>query len=278
MKAFSFIRRGRIWLLAGLLGWSLAGAFAAPQTNAPVVVPLPNTHAHNDYEHVHPLFDALAQGFCSVEADIHLVGGELLVAHDAKHLDPQRTLESLYLAPLRKRIRENGGRVYRGGPQCVLLIDFKTDGAAMYPVLRRALEAYADIFSVFNDGRQETNALLAVLTGGYPRELLAADPVRYAAGDGKVGDLDTNPPAALVPWISENWAGLFRWRGAGVMPATDAAKLDTLVRLAHEQGRRVRFWGAPDQAVFWQALQEHQVDLINSDDLAGVAKFMAAHR
>ena len=35
--------------------------------------------------------------------------------------------------------------------------------AAMYPVLRRALEAYADIFSVFNDGRQETLPTVATM-------------------------------------------------------------------------------------------------------------------
>ena len=40
---------------------------------------LPAAHAHNDYLHKRPLLDALAQGFCSVEADIFLVDGALLV-------------------------------------------------------------------------------------------------------------------------------------------------------------------------------------------------------
>ena len=40
----------------------------------------------------HPLFDALEQGFCSVEADIHLVDGKLLVAHDLKDVDRQTGL------------------------------------------------------------------------------------------------------------------------------------------------------------------------------------------
>ncbi len=44
--------------------------------------PLPQAHAHNDYEHERPLLDALSHGFCSVEADIYLVDGALLVAHD----------------------------------------------------------------------------------------------------------------------------------------------------------------------------------------------------
>src|SRR5262245_56842543 len=58
-------------------------------------------HAHNDYAHAVPLHDALDRGFCSVEADIFLVCGDLLVGHNQAALDPARTLESLYLDPLR---------------------------------------------------------------------------------------------------------------------------------------------------------------------------------
>ncbi|HEY2894618.1 MAG TPA: hypothetical protein VGJ16_10410, partial [Pirellulales bacterium] len=82
----------------------------------PVAIrPLPQAHAHNDYLHEHPLADALAHGFASVEADIFLVDGKLLVAHEKRDIKPDRTLESLYLDPLKQRVRENGGSVYPGG-------------------------------------------------------------------------------------------------------------------------------------------------------------------
>jgi hypothetical protein len=77
-----------------------------------------------------PLLDALEQGFCSVEADIYLVNGALLVAHDRDKVKPDRTLLSLYLDPLRKRVRENGGKVYRNGRSSFLLIDVKSDAEA----------------------------------------------------------------------------------------------------------------------------------------------------
>src|SRR5688500_12101427 len=76
-------------------------------------VPLLRAHAHNDYEHVRPLFDALDHGFCSVEADVYLIDGALLVAHDRKDVKPERTLSALYLSPLLDRVKRNGGRVYR---------------------------------------------------------------------------------------------------------------------------------------------------------------------
>ena len=98
-------------------------------------------HAHNDYEHARPLFDALDCGFGSIEADVHLVNGMLLVSHDAKDVNPARTLEALYLAPLRERVRANGGRVYRGGPTIVLLVDVKTEAETTYAALDAVLPA-----------------------------------------------------------------------------------------------------------------------------------------
>jgi hypothetical protein len=83
-------------------------------------VGLERAHAHNDYEHDRSLYDALDHRFKSVEADIWLVDGELVVAHDAEDV-PQAaeqgiTLRSLYLEPLRQRVKQNRGSVYRGGP------------------------------------------------------------------------------------------------------------------------------------------------------------------
>ncbi len=248
-------------------------SLAAPLPDA-TPTPLLNAHAHNDYEHTRPLFEALEQGFCSVEADINLIDGKLLVAHNPKEAVADRTLQSLYLDPLRERVKKNGGHLYPGGPECTLLIDFKTDGKTTYAALREVLKEYSDILTVFRDGKKETKAITAVLTGGYPRDLLAADTVRYAAGDGKLPDLDSNPPANLVVWISEDWKQHFKWDGTGVMPGDEQAKLKQLVTKAHDQGRRIRFWDTPDQVVFWKELQVDNVDLINTDDLAGLAKFL----
>src|SRR5262245_6399671 len=112
--------------LALMVGAGTGASAASP-------VPLQQAHAHNDYEHERPLLDALSFGFCSVEADIHLVKGELLVAHDLSRAKPGRTLQTLYLEPLRERARANGGRVYPGGPEFTLLIDLKTDWQTTYP-------------------------------------------------------------------------------------------------------------------------------------------------
>src|ERR1700722_3090172 len=116
-----------------LICWVFCGAMSPSLTSAGEPTPLTRAHAHNDYEHKRPLFDALDQGLCSVEADIFLVDGQLLVGHTRRSLKPERTLESLYLVPLKERVDKNGGRVYPGGPEFTLLIDIKTNGAQTYP-------------------------------------------------------------------------------------------------------------------------------------------------
>ncbi|MFI5381360.1 MAG: phosphatidylinositol-specific phospholipase C/glycerophosphodiester phosphodiesterase family protein [Tepidisphaerales bacterium] len=241
---------------------------------APAPRPLTNVHSHNDYEQPRPLFDALDHGFCSVEADIYLVGGQLLVAHTPIGLRPGRTLESLYLVPLTQRIKENGGRVYRDGPTITLLVDLKTDGPALYAALRPVFQKYADILTRYADGKVEEKAVTIILSGNRPIEMLAAEKERLAFIDGRLPDLESNPPATLTPWISSNFTQSFKWRGQGEMPPEEMDKLRALVSKAHEQHRRIRFWSIPDNPAGWKAMQSAGVDLINSDKLAALREFL----
>ncbi len=128
---------------------SMAGAAAAPAAAqaaapkpAPVVVgqPLAGTHAHNDYEHDRPLFDALEHGFTSVEADVWLVDGELRVAHDLADAKQGVTLESLYLDPLEDLVRSQPGHsVYpKWDGSLQLLIDIRAKARPPTPPSSRS--------------------------------------------------------------------------------------------------------------------------------------------
>jgi hypothetical protein len=261
--------------LAAACFLALAALAADSPTPPP---PLERAHAHNDYEHAHPLLDALAHGFTSVEADIHLDNGNLLVAHDRWQVRPERTLEALYLSPLRDRARAHAGRVFPQGPTFWLLIDFKSDGAATWRALAPLLERYREMLTRFASDRTETNAVTIVLSGNAPRSLIVATAERLAALDGRAADLETNPSRHLVPWISESWSGQFRWRGAGPPPDTDLEKLRALVLRAHAQGRRVRFWGGPDIEARWRMEFDAGVDWINTDRLPELAAYLRSRR
>jgi hypothetical protein len=243
----------------------------------PPVSPIRNGHAHNDYEHTRPLFDALDQGFCSVEADVFLVNGQLLVGHTRADLRPERTLEKLYLDPLRERARANRGRVYPDGPPFWLLIDVKTEAKPTYAAVHEVLARYADLFSTVTDGRSEPKAVTAVISGNVDREGITGQKVRYAGIDGRAGDLSSDVPAHLMPWVSERWGAHFRWQGNGPMPAEERAKLREFVGKAHAHGRLVRFWATAEKPEVWAELRSDGVDLINTDKLAELRNFLVEY-
>jgi hypothetical protein len=251
---------------------------------APTPKPRPNAHAHNDYEHPRPLQDALDAGFCNVEADVHLVAGQFLVAHDPRALDPLRTLQSLYLDPLKKRIAEQGGQGGHVFPNSdavlTLMIDVKSDARASHAALRDLLKTYAPILTVYRKDKVTPGPVRILISGNRDRAAMTAeattDEPRYAALDGQLQDLSANPspPASLVPWISGEWKRSFKWTGTGPMPEGEAAKLKSLANQAHAQHRQLRFWGAPDTEPVWRALRDANVDLINTDNLQGLAAFL----
>ncbi|NLS95180.1 MAG: hypothetical protein GXX96_23740 [Planctomycetaceae bacterium] len=253
-------------------------AVSAAFCGEPAVTPLPQAHAHNDYRHDRPLLDALDHGFCSVEADIYLVDGQLLVGHDRSELTPQRTLESLYLAPLDARVQADGGRIYAGGPTITLFIDIKTDGPDTWPVLHQALARHAEMLTRVERDRVTQGAVTVVVSGNRPVEEMAATSPRYAGVDGRLSDLESDAPGHFMPLISDQWSRHFKWKGKGAMPEEERVKLAEMVRRAHQSGRRIRFWATPDVEPMWRTLREAGVDLINTDDLEGLSRFLRSGR
>ncbi|HEV8542087.1 MAG TPA: hypothetical protein VGR78_06835, partial [Verrucomicrobiae bacterium] len=191
--------------------------------------PLTRVHAHNDYEHKRPLFDALAQGFCSVEADIYLKEGKLLVGHEESDLRPERTLEKLYLDPLRRLAEHNGGRIYPKGPTVILLIDIKTEAESTYAALRPVLQTYEVMLTRFTDGSIQTNAVMVVLSGNRPRETLLQEMTRLAAYDGRLSDLGKSLPMGFMPLVSDNFQARFPSASGGAVSEADAQKARAVI-------------------------------------------------
>lgn len=214
-----------------------------------------NAHAHNDYLHPRPLYDALNAGFCSVEADIWLVDGELLVAHDRAQTQAGKTLQRLYLDPLHEFIKHDDRPI-------TLFIDIKSDAEPTYEKLREVLVAYASMLTNYDRGRIHRRAVSVLITGNRPFEMIAAEEHRLVAIDGTAESLVTSPPVNLVPQVSIKW--------------TEAVQRDfkSLIECAHLQGRNIRFYATPDNPQTWRMLRNAGVDLINTDNLTGLRDFL----
>ncbi len=263
-------------------GVALSGLLAPDATAAPDPAGssgLERAHAHNDYEHARPLFDALARGFKSVEADVWLVDGELLVAHERQLVQPGRTLESLYLGPLRRTVAENRGAVYPGDPDYfTLLVDLKSEAVATYRALHAQLRRYDPMLTTFHSSGVQDGAVTAFVSGNRPRELMQQQRVRHAGYDGRLSDLGVDTDQAFTPLISDNWTKNFTWQGIGPMPEAEREKLHNIVSTAHESGQRVRFWATPElpevREAVWGELLTARVDYVNTDHLHELEVFL----
>jgi hypothetical protein len=227
---------------------------------------LPNAHAHNDYLHEKPLLEALSRGFTSIEADVHLVGGELYLGHWLPQMLPAKTLQEFYLEPLHAILIRQNGKIYPNYDGVFyLMIDIKTDSLATYKVLREQLLRYPLFqcnphFQVFISGNRAMHHIMN-------------DAEQIAAADGRLSDLRKNLPSYAMPVVSDNFKKHFKWRGKGEMPEHEKAKLQNLANEVHRQGKKLRFWAIPERLNAWQTLVEAGVDLISTDDLKGLEKF-----
>lgn len=242
---------------------------------------LERAHAHNDYEHERPLFDALSHGFKSVEADIWLTDGRLVVSHErpVTAIDPGRTLTSLYLEPLGAEVARNGGSVYAGDPDYfTLLVDIKSEAEPTYRALHEELQRYRDTLTTFGPRGVRDGAVTVIVSGNRPRELMASHSLRYAGYDGRLEDLGSAEPQTFMPLISDNWPQNFTWQGVGPMPAEERERLRAIVETAHGNGRRVRFYATPElpeaREAVWAELLAAKVDYVNTDHLAALEEFL----
>lgn len=245
------------------------------------VQPLPNAHAHNDYNHERPLLDALDQGFTSVEADIFLIENELYVYHDLPEVpDKSRTLERLYLKPLKKWIKQNKGRVYPGyeGP-FYLMIDFKSEGPATYLQLRKLMRKYRSMLAeVDESGEQSDNPVKIFISGKRPIQEILNDNPKLAGLDGRPADLGKGFSSAVMPVVSDNYHNFFTWKPGAPVDEQERRAFIEFVNSAHAEGKKVRLWAAPDHERSWRFLLDCGVDLINTDHLSELREFLLSEK
>lgn len=223
--------------------------------------PISHGHAHNDYLHKRPLFDALDNGFTSIEADVFLHKGKLIVSHTAVGLNRKADLESLYLRPLDSIVRVHRGFVFANdSTPVILMIDFKTNGSEAYIVLKGLLDKYSHLFAVYANSTLVKSAPVRVLLSGNSKLSLSRDTT--------VVTLDRGLYALSAPHvtrISEPWSKYFHARKK--LSKKEEQRLMELVAQVHHAGKQIRFWAAPDNPAIWEILLRNKVDWVNTDKL-----------
>ena len=247
-----------------------------------------NCHSHNDYWRSVPLYEALAAGCISIEADIWVTEDEeLLVSHTWRSTKKDRTLKNLYIDPLMNILekrnvsstfskrREVGVFEADADVSVVLLIDFKNNGRDIWPVLVRQLKHLRERgwLSYFDGERVIKGPLTIVGTGNTPFELIqkmGSD--RFIFFDAPLNDA-SNPAYTS----SNSYYASARMRKAIGLVWFDLSvtQIDTLKSQIHVTADKhlvSRYWSTPSWPMslrnkIWNTLMKNHVGMLNIDDL-----------
>ena len=276
------------------------------------VLPVP-VHSHNDYWRRIPLFEALASGCISVEADVHLRNSDLLVGHTARNLHNGSTLRSMYLEPLQRMLEAQNANVTDGAwrglfnlaPQqtLVLLVDHKTSGPETFTELHTQLQPLRDLdyLTYWNGTERVVRPLTIVASGNAPfQSVTALDRIhRDIFWDAKLEKLvsagdnfDAEPVmfvynrsnsyfastefknAVLYPYLNQSYP---YYNLSSPLPDTPRMKdmAASQIEQANARGLMARYYNTPAQPpnlreIVWRVLVEHQVDILNMDDMGTV--------
>lgn len=228
-----------------------------------------NAHAHNDYLNKMPFFTAYYETFGSIEADVFEKKGQLYVAHTASEIDSSRTLERLYLQPLLQQLQQYKGYPYADSSRSLqLMIDFKTGGVATMKALVQQLERYPAI--------TQSGKVQVVISGDQPATAQWAEYPGYILFDGKVKEAYTPAQLARIPMFSANLRDYTNWNGKGVIIHKEKSLVEQAIADVHAKGKRMRFWGAPDNINTWKTMVNMGVDYIGTDHIAALSSFLSS--
>lgn len=255
-------------------------------------------HSHNDYWRPVPFYSALSVGAISVEADVWLYNGTLHVGHEESALTNERTFDSLYIQPILSVLTAQNpnssfltsGTTHNGvydtdsGQTLYLFVDLKTDGATTFPYVVEALQPLrnAGYLTTFDGTTVTSGAVTVIGTGNTPLDQVQGVMPRDYFWDAPIPTLNTtysNITADVSPIASTDFAVQFPdvLSNQGLND-TQLALLQSQVAVAHAKGIKLRYWDLPGWPIgtrngVWRSLWDNGVDILNVDDLEGIANF-----
>lgn len=254
-----------------------------------------NCHSHNDYWRRVPLYSAFAAGCTSIEADVWLTKeNDLLVGHSWSSTKASRTLRTLYLDPLANIFEHRNISTASASDKDIglfdmdpnvsvtLLIDFKSDGQDIWPVLLAQLQTFRDKnWLTYHDGKTLNHGPLTIVgTGGTPFELVQQNSTnRFVFYDAPLQSISapqfnsTNSyyaSANLKASVGMVWLGKFSSRQENT--------LKQQIRAAEDKGLKSRYYGTPAWPVsardnVWAKLMDLGVGMLNVDDLVSATRW-----
>jgi alkaline phosphatase len=210
-------------------------------------------HSHNDYEQEVPFWKALSAGATSLETDVFLFENKLLVAHNLEDTSAIRTLQFLYLEPLRQALKLG----LLSARPLQLLIDVKSEPHTTLNAIISAFQDYPELL--------KCNTFSVVISGNRPKPSEYKNYPDFVNFDYQSLDNISLDAWERVALISLDYRKISKWNGKGRFTKSDKQKIINTIEAAHKYHKPFRFWGTPDSKTAWRAFSDLGVDFINTD-------------
>ena len=222
-------------------------------------------HSHNDYVQARPFWEAYESGANSIEADVFLADGKLYVAHEKKEINPERTLEKLYLEPLNKILKSKKRQ------ELQILIDLKTSAEPTLQAVSEAIQKYPKLAKAYSKKKY----IKFVISGNRPSMTEYSKYPSYIFFDHQsLSDLSKGDKSKIA-LVSFSFGSFSKWKGQQPITDEEKLKLRTIIDSVHTYGYPIRFWATPDTPLAWKTLNYLSVDFINSDNPRASKAFFA---
>ncbi|KAL5329532.1 hypothetical protein ACEPPN_003046 [Leptodophora sp. 'Broadleaf-Isolate-01'] len=258
-------------------------------------------HSHNDYWRPVPLFQALALGVTGIEADCHLVDGELYIGHSNSSLRPTRTLRSLYLDPLLAILQnQNSGESVIPSSDIsgvwdddlsrtmVLMTDLKTEGSSTLKAVQEQLAPFREKgwLTYWNGTGLLLGLVTHVATGNAPfaavlNSTFSNSTYRDVFFDAPLYALSDRYNTSNSYYASTSLAHLFGDKSK--IPHSGLSKSQMIVvkqqiDKAASLGLVSRYWDIPSWPVnrgvaVWKQLEELGIGMLNVDEIEEAARW-----
>ncbi|KAG9232762.1 hypothetical protein BJ875DRAFT_513760 [Amylocarpus encephaloides] len=264
-------------------------------------------NSHNDYQQTVPLYQGLAAGCISTEADIWLGKNrnnydDLLVGHNSRSLGQTRTLRSLYLDPLEAILAKQNSPsaglaalpsylptsgndvpvgVYSMVPNMslVLLLDFKMDGDLIWQTVTDQLKPLRDnkwlTYWTPTSGIVQRPVTI-VASGVAPFASITANSsyreIFYDAPITKISEQGSPYNRNNSCYASASLGSAVGSVKFGSLTKEQKSKVEDQVQKANEMGLKSRYWDTPSWPVgwrnrIWEALVGLGANVLNVDDV-----------
>ncbi len=235
-------------VLAALLPLTLAA-------QQPVIL-----HSHNDYNRTAPFWEAYSQHCQSIEADVFLHNGELLVGHEVEDLKPENSFLRLYVDPIVRTFRANGGKMWAGSQdRLMLLVELKSATEPTLTEVIEQLEEFPDVFC-------SPEGVKVAITGNTPSKDHFRDYPEWVGFDGDIRETYTLAQLERVALVSNSFRMFAKkWNGKGRMIDPELNAVKDAIAKVHSWGKPIRFWEAPEGTTAYFTFWKLGVDIINTD-------------